>query len=262
MNIDFEAEFVHDLESFVRDPIQIEPAETWNPRQVAAPERHFMLGTVANKSVDLQIYMLRDNCAFQDIESLLHISFHAVDYAECTKIHPVKEQVWLFGYRWLEKYLAFLAKSGSMKNEFYRRQNDRFLELLGGCLVYNPDERITFYDALRFWNPQHTAVTAPAAAPGITAKTRAAVSNAGVELPIAAPVVTNVVASGEDRPTPIQPSETIATSYTGDGDPRPAPRRRLNLIRLYDSVGRTKTRKACNSTHSPASDNHGWITRD
>ncbi len=108
---DFEAEFIHDLESFVRNPIQIEPIESWDPRQTAAPERHYMLGKLANKSVDSQVYMLRDNYAFQDIESILHISFHAVDYAECgTTVHPVKEQVWLFGYKWLEKYLAFIAK--------------------------------------------------------------------------------------------------------------------------------------------------------
>ena len=271
LSADFEAEFLHDLESFVRNPLQIEPAESWDPRQTAAPERHYMLGVAAHKSVDSQVYMLRDNYAFQDIESILHISFHAVDYAECTSVHPVKEQVWLFGYKWLEKYLAFLAKPGAMKKEFYRRHNDRFLEVLGGFLVYNPQERTTFYDALRFWNPQHVLLSS---GPGVkpNAVAAAAVSTAAAVPPTAQSVVTSVV-NVLDHSTLNPPSESVASSYAvNDGGgahhpeaalaPSSAVRRRLNLVRLYDSVGRTKTRRACNSTHSLASDNHGLISRD
>ena len=269
LTADFEAEFLHDLESFVRNPIQIEPAESWDPRQTAAPERHYMLGVGAHKSVDSQVYMLRDNYAFQDIESILHISFHAVDYAECTDVHPVKEQVWLFGYKWLEKYLAFLAKPGAMKKEFYRRHNDRFLEVLGGFLVYNPHERMSFYDALRFWNSQHVLLSpSPGTKPNVVA---GAGSIASAAPPIAQPAATTVV-NAVDHSNPVPPSESVASdasvSVSGDADVRhpvaasAAGRRRLNLVRLYDSVGRTKTRKACNSTHSPASDNHGWINQD
>lgn len=272
---DFEAEFIHDLELFVSNPIQIEPAESWDPRQTAAPERHYMLGKLANKSVDSQVYMLRDNYAFQDIESILHISFHAVDYAECgTTVHPVKEQVWLFGYKWLEKYLTFIAKPGAMKKEFYRQHNDRFLEVLGSFLVYNPNERISFYDALRFWNPQHILLNNRE--PGIIEKpvVAAVASTAAASKPIVQPVATSV-ADAVDHPIPAPPLESRARCSAvscDDGDHRPAEasgcsgsggaRRRLNLIRLYDSVGRTKTRKAYNSTHSLASDNHGWINRD
>ena len=267
---DFEAEFLHDLESFVRNPIQIEPAETWNPRQTAAPERHHILGLAAHKSVDSQVYMLSDNYAFQDIESILHISFHAVDYAECTTVHPVKEQVWLFGYKWLEKYLEFLAKPGAMKKEFYRRHNDRFLEVLGGFLVYNPQERTTFYDALRFWNPQHVLLGTPGSYSS-SGGAPAAVSTGGASPPIAQPAVTGVSVNAVDHPIPIPPLEptvTVASCDGGDRHPETTGshsgggRRRLNLIRLYDSVGRTKTRKACNSSHSLATDNHGWISRD
>ena len=268
---DFEAEFLHDLETFVKNPIQIEPAEIWDPRQTAAPERHYMLGVAAHKSVDSQVYMLRDNYAFQDIESILHISFHAVDYAECTSVHPVKEQVWLFGYKWLEKYLAFLAKPGAMKKEFYRRHNDRFLEVLGGFLVYNPQERTSFYDALRFWNPQHVLLgAAPGTKPSAVAAAGVAVSSAAAAPPAVQPVVTSVV-NVVDHSSPVPPLEsTVSEPVVNDGVHHPETtigsssvnRRRLNLVRLYDSVGRTKTRKACNSTHSPANDNHGWINRD
>lgn len=254
---DFESEFLHDLESFVQNPIQIEPAESWDPRQTAAPERHYMLGAAAHKSVDSQVYMLRDNYAFQDIESILHISFHAVDYSECTDVHPVKEQVWLFGYKWLEKYLAFLAKPGAMKKEFYRRHNDRFLEVIGGFLVYNPPERMSFYDALRFWNPQHvllsggTASSAPGGVkPGIRAVAAAVSSDAAV-LPTVQPVVTNDL-NAADHSIQAPPLESRVSGAVNDGGeayrhPGTAPsavcRRRLNLVRLYDSVGRTKTRR-------------------
>ena len=268
---DFESEFLHDLESFIRNPIQIEPIENWSPRQTAAPERHFMLGKLANKSVDSQVYMLRDNYAFQDIESILHISFHAVDYAECgTTIHPVKEQVWLFGYKWLEKYLSFIAKPGAMKKEFYCMHNDRFLEIIGSFLEYNINERITFYDALRFWNPQHMLLGSPGIIrkPVVTVAAAVdAVSTAVASPPVATTVVTDVVGV-VDHPNPIPPA---VSSGTGDNH-RPegcsacpgssGGRRRLNLIRLYDSAGRTKTRRVYNSTHSPASDNRGWINQD
>jgi hypothetical protein len=275
LTADFESEFLHNLESFVRNPIQIEPVESWDPRQTAAPERHYMLGLVAHKSVDSQVYMLRDNYAFQDIESILHISFHAVDYAECTVVHPVKEQVWLFGYTWLEKYLAFLAKPGAMKKEFYRRHNDRFLEVLGGFLVYNPTERMSFYDALRFWNPQHILLGEPGGAPSASSRSRscsrscsrsvsavaASVSTADAVQPTAQLVATSGV-NTVDHSSPVQPLES--TAYHGVRHPEevvtaaasaPGGRRRLNLVRLYDSAGRTKTRKACNSAHYPASDN-------
>jgi hypothetical protein len=259
---DFECDFVQDLESFVQNPIQIEPLDTWDPRNIAAPERHYMLGKAAHKSLDSQIYMLRDNCAFQDIESILHMSFNSIEYSECTDVHPIKEQVWLFGYKWLEHYLKFLAIPGSMRKEFYRRHNDRFLEIIACFLSYNPHERISFYDALRMWNPRHPFLSTPGkklndAAPSV-------VSTAAVEPPAATTAATNVATGASDHSSPDPPSESTPASVS-DGVHHPAAsagRRRLNLVRLYDSVGRTKTRKACNSTRYPAIDNHDSTNRD
>lgn len=276
-NKDFECDFLQDLEAHVKNPIQIEPLDKWDPRQTAAPERHYMLGKLARISVDSQVFMLRDNYAFQDIESILHMSFNAVEYSECTELHPVKEQVWLFGYKWLEKYLKFLAMPGSMRKEFYRRHNDRFLEILGCFLTYTPHERITFYDALRQWDPQHALLQtsglhpsgykSPAAATSTKPEASVVdgVSSAGAVVQAAPLVVTGVV-NVSDHSNPSQPLESTAVSHHEPDDVRhpvvSQARRRLNLVRQYDSAGRTKTRKACNSTHSPASDNHGWINRD
>jgi hypothetical protein len=270
-NKDFECEFLQDLLAFVKNPIQIEPIDKWDPRQTAAPERHYMLGKLARISVDSQAFILRDNYAFQDIESILHMSFNSVEYAECTELHPIKEQVWLFGYKWLEKYLKFLAMPGSMRKEFYRRHNDRFLEILGCFLTYTPHERISFYDALRQWDPQHTLLQTSGMSISKPVSEHAVgdVSSGG-----AAPQVeTHVVTTGVnvlDHSNPSQPLESGLVSNVGDDFRHPAAvsvaapqvRQRLNLIRQYDSAGRTKTRKACNSTHSLASGNHGWINRD
>jgi hypothetical protein len=279
-NKDFECEFLQDLLAFVKNPIQIEPLDKWDPRQTAAPERHYMLGKLARISVDSQAFILRDNYAFQDIESILHMSFNGVEYSECTELHPIKEQVWLFGYKWLEKYLKFLAMPGAMRKEFYRRHNDRFLEILGCFLTYTPHERITFYDALRQWDPQHTLLQtsgisiskpalAPAPAPAQLNSEHAVgdVSSGGA----ASQVETHVVTTGVnvlDHSNPSQPLESAPVSIDGADFRHPAAvsapqvRQRLNLIRQYDSAGRTKTRKACNSTHSLASGNHDWINRD
>ena len=267
---DFECEFVSDLESFVQNPIQIVPLEKWDPRDIAAPERHFMLGKGAHKSLDSQIYMLRDNCAFQDIESILHMSFNSAEYSESEDVHPIKEQVWLFGYRWLEHYLKFLAIPGSMRKEFYRRHNDRFLEIIGCFLTYNPDERISFYDALRMWDPQHTLLSEP---PGRKVRVdpsfvAGAVSTVVAETPNVLRAEISASAGALDHSIQVPPSESEAAHLADALRPvasAPAAavaaaavvgRRRLNLIRQIDSVGRTKTRKACNSTRSPATDNH------
>jgi hypothetical protein len=262
---DFECDFINDLESFVKNPIQIEPLDVWDPREVAAPERHYMLGKIAQKSLDSQVYMLRDNCAFQDIESILHMSFNSVEYSECVDVHPIKEQAWLFGYRWLENYLKFIAIPGSMRKEFYRRHNDRFLEIIGCFLAYNPDERISFYEALRMWNPQHELLSGAGKIKTAPVPSVSAVSNVVAVSQVALPVVTNTASCVLDHSNPIQPSESTVASVTADAGLHPAAssgRRRLNLIRSYDSAGRTKTRKACNSTRYPATDNHGSISRD
>jgi hypothetical protein len=268
---DFECDFINDLESFVRNPIQIEPLDKWDPREIAAPERHFMLGKTAHKSLDSQVYMLRDNCAFQDVESILHMSFNSVEYSEYTEVHPIKEQAWLFGYRWLENYLKFIAMPGSMRKEFYRRHNDRFLEIIGCFLAYNPDERIHFYEALRMWNPQHELLSGPGKIKNVTAAAAAAsvsaVSSASAVRPSAATVATSDIACASDHSIPTQPLESMASSATDGGVHHPAVsvpsgRRRLNLIRSYDSAGRTKTRKVGSSTRSPASDNRDSINQD
>ena len=147
-------DFTNDLESFVKAPIQIEPLVSWNPRKPASPERHATNGLDARIGKETQIYMLEtQNKAFEIIESMVRIFMNLKSY-DVESIDPVKEQVWLFGYKWLESYYGLLADPHVMRSEFYKKEHDRFLALLKKCLVIKASSRITFIDALREWYPK------------------------------------------------------------------------------------------------------------
>jgi hypothetical protein len=146
-------DFTNDLESFVKAPIQIEPIVVWNPRKPASPERHAKNGLEARIGKDTQIYMLEtQNKAFEVIESMLRIFMNFKSY-ESESIDPIKEQVWLFGYKWLESYYGLLADPHILRSEFYKKEHDRFLAVLKKCLAIKASSRITFVDALREWYP-------------------------------------------------------------------------------------------------------------
>lgn len=148
------AEFTNDLESYVKHPMQMEPLYTWDPRKVAAPERHAAHGNRANMSTADQIYMLEtQNKPFEMIESMVRVFLQAKAYAKLDSIDPVKEQVWLFGYKWLDVYYDLLTEPHVMRSEFYRKEHDKFIGLLGKMLSMSPTQRITFVDALRMWYP-------------------------------------------------------------------------------------------------------------
>jgi hypothetical protein len=160
MNIHtFAAEFTKDLESFVRTPLQITPLEAWDPRKQAAPERHAACGAAAGISTNDQIYMLEtQNRAFEIIESMLRIFLTPKTYV--STLDPVKEQVWLFGCRWLEIYYGLLTEPTILRSEFYRKDHERFLELLRRMLHPVPTLRARFIDILRAWDSTNTLLTA------------------------------------------------------------------------------------------------------
>jgi len=147
-------EFTNDLESFVKLPIQIEPLSTWDARLVAAPERHAFNGVSANISPADQIYMLEtQNKAFEMIESMVRVFLSTNVYKKLGAIDPVKEQVWLFGHKWLDIYYEMLAEPHILRSEFYRKEHEKFMGLLGKLLCMVPAQRPTFMDALRIWYP-------------------------------------------------------------------------------------------------------------
>lgn len=146
-------DFTNDLESFVKTPIQLEPLTTWNPRKPASPERHAKNGLDARIGKETQIYMLESqNKAIEIIESMVRIFMNVKAY-DVEPIDPIKEQVWLFGYKWLESYYGLLADPHILRSEFYKTEHDRFLAVLKKCLATKASSRITFLDALREWYP-------------------------------------------------------------------------------------------------------------
>lgn len=150
----FHTEFTSDLESFVKNPIQIPTITEWNPELTASPERHLNLGKKVNLTTEVQIYTLeKENEAFDHISSLLRIYLDRKVLRNIPKLDPVREQIWLFGYKWLEHYYQLLTEPDILKSEFYRRYHDDFLSLLGKMLETNPKHRISFSNALQEWHP-------------------------------------------------------------------------------------------------------------
>ena len=156
----FEQDFTKDLESFVKHPVgwePITPLKVWSAKKTAAPERHKILGVEAGLPPQTQIYLLdKENTSFQVIESMLRMYLSPIEYStydSFTQIDTEAEQVWLFAMRWLESYYECLMEPMAIKTEFYKHHNGRFLELMRKMLVFNPKNRISFGDALKFWYP-------------------------------------------------------------------------------------------------------------
>jgi len=156
----FEQDFTKDLESFVKHPVgwePITPLKVWSAKKTAAPERHKILGVEAGLPPQTQIYLLdKENSSFQVIESMLRMYLSPIEYStydSFTQIDTEAEQVWLFAMRWLESYYECLMEPMAIKTEFYKHHNGRFLELMRKMLVFNPKNRISFGDALKFWYP-------------------------------------------------------------------------------------------------------------
>ena len=148
------SEFTNDLESFAKTPIQIQCLNEWNPKKVAAPERHLFLGRSRAETLDIQMYTLEnENEAFDNISSLLRIYLDRKILRSLTKIDPVREQVWLFAQKWFSVYYEALTEPDILKSEFFRNYNDDFLILLGSMLEVNPKKRISFLQALQVWHP-------------------------------------------------------------------------------------------------------------
>ena len=159
----FEQDFTKDLESFVKRPKGWEPIiplKTWSAKKTAAPERHKILGFESGLSPQTQIHLLdNQNAAVEIIESMLRIYLSPIEYNTSDPFAPIDvdaEQVWLFAMRWLEHYYECLMEPLSIRTEFYKQSNVKFIELMRKMLVYNPKKRITFADALKFWYPAST----------------------------------------------------------------------------------------------------------
>ena len=155
--------FTKDLESFLKNPLQIPCLTEWNPKRVAAPERHLSLGKDAGLSIDMLVYTLeKENVVFDNISSLLRIYLNRTVLRNSPAIDPVKEQIWLFAQKWFSEYYEILTEPDILKSDFFRSHNDDFLALLTKMLEVHPKKRISFQQALLEWDPSNSLLQATA----------------------------------------------------------------------------------------------------
>jgi len=186
------------------------PLDSWNPQEVAAPERHLSL----RKDPLPQAIALLDqlNPAFARIEHMMRIYFAPT--AELA-LENEKEQVWLFGYSWFSAYYDMLMEGAVLQTEFYRKYHDVLFELLRKCLQVDPGERPTFQSLLKAW-------------PGTAAATVAPVAAAAAVAPVAATSVD------------VNPEPTHQSPHSALPSPSPPSSKRLVLA---GHGGRNKTRR-------------------
>jgi hypothetical protein len=142
----FEADMMDELFSLVKSPLGRPTLEIWNPRRVAAPERHVQLGLLTGHTLhQIAGECEADNTAFHDITSMLGITYTLKD----DTLHPIAEQVWLWGYHTLQKYMQLLTMPGAMRSNFYRVNHDRLLDLLRAAC--RQEQRPSFYMLYKKW---------------------------------------------------------------------------------------------------------------
>jgi len=144
----FEQDLVSSLEQHMQDPFQSLPLDTWNPRKTASPERHVQLGLLNGNTINqIRTLLETQNASFNDIESLLGLRYTVKEYT----LHPVAEQVWLWGATLLSKYLQLLTMPGAIRSDFYRAKHDKLLILLKTACCEQPEKRPTFYQLIKDW---------------------------------------------------------------------------------------------------------------
>jgi hypothetical protein len=225
----FHSEFTKDLESFVKTPIQIAPIPAWSPHAVAAPERHVHYGTDYNP--DTILHVLQSHTATEMIESMLRIYMTSQLLESLQTIDPVKEQVWLFGYKWLSIYYNRLVEPNVTRSEFYRVYHDSFLSLLRTMLQVHPVHRVTFVQGLRQWCPESP----------ILQEVPIVVPTGQMNAPVIREQAKSLTSADSSETAPgesVSPPSQCAVSVFPMG-----PTRRLVLARPSDSEERNKTRR-------------------
>lgn len=244
-------DFITDLESFVKNPIQIETelteptepteqTEQTEPTEPVAPERYIVCGKKAGISWEQLVYALQAFPSTERIESMLRV--YATDklLRSIEHIDPVKEQVWLMGYKWLSYYYEALTEPGVMRSEFYKQHNDRFLILLKSMVAIHPSNRVSFVNALRAWCPRSSLLQTDESVAEPVPSVSADTSSPTIRLEESVLAPRQSVASAESA-VHAQSSNASTTSTTSTTSPASKPR--LVLTRPVDPEERNKTRK-------------------
>lgn len=150
----FEEQFVQDLEHRITKPLYYSPLEIWSPKRLASPERHIQLGLLTGHSIQQIKAVCESNQAFLDIESMLGVQYTFQEY----EIHPVGEQIWLWSYEKLREYMKLLSMPGAIRSDFYKKNHDRFIDLLRLTFSEDPLKRPTFASIYRSWCGDHAKI--------------------------------------------------------------------------------------------------------
>lgn len=237
----FYSDFTSDLESFVKNPIQLEPITKWSPNRVAAPERHIQYGK--GRTPEELLHCLQSHSATEMIESMLRIYMTSETLATLQTINPVKEQVWLFGYQWLSTYYSRLVEPTVTRSEFYRVHHQSFLNLLRTMLQVHPQNRCSFVQALREWCPsssllQEIQIPLPAEEPRILLREMPSKSQPGEPLDSYEQLESTLETPANDAPSVSVSGSSSASSSAALAKPR------LVLTRPSDPEERNKTRRS------------------
>ncbi len=242
-------DFTKDLELFnMSSTPLIKVLAVWNPRKAAPPERHLALGLAQGLPLEAISYQLQQNEFFDKIGTTLqiHVSTAGLKDVQGAPLLEAKEQVWLFGLRWFNKYYEYLLDSSTLKTEFYRRDHNRFLQLMKKLLDPHPGRRISFREALIMWYPlsavlktesliEDDDVSAHCVAD--ESHQTASASNAVHVAPLPPPQPSLPPPTPRPVQAPIPPSPLQPEQSSAGG------RRRLVLVGFHDPAGRNKTRR-------------------
>lgn len=241
----FSEEFLKDLETFTQSSVPlIKTLQAWNPRKGAPPERHLALGLAQGLPLEAISYQLQQNEFFDKIGTTLqiHVSTAGLKEIQGAPLLEAKEQVWLFGLRWFNKYYEHLLDASTLKTEFYRRDHARFLQLLKKLLDPHPGRRISFREALHVWYPL-SAIFKTESQTEDGAASDGDEDRPSVVAPLPLP---QPFPPAPTPPSALAHSTNAVVVSVGESHPPQATgggRRRLVLVGFDDPAARSKTRK-------------------
>jgi serine/threonine protein kinase len=125
---------------------------------IYAPERLLAQGKRGEIPFNTMYESLeRENYAID----VIHLSFHDIDYdreilkkiyENVENVDKRKSDVWMLAYSFLKYYRNYLMMwSQTLSTNFYRTEHLRFMEILEGMLLADPDKRLTAAKAFSRW---------------------------------------------------------------------------------------------------------------
>lgn len=214
------------------DPPELPIVKKWDPRAVGAPERHALNGWRTGMPHTLVEQLLQgQNKAFVLVEMHLDIPFGVLNY---NGMNEEKEQVWLFGYRWLQAFEELMVSAYSQRMRVDDVDQEPFLVAMRAACSWRVSSRPTFDQLCALFDGARAAASAAASASAAAAPPaeETGTTPSPSDLPVAS--------APESVAPPAAPLPVAAATSA----PQAAKSRRLVLSGSILPVGRNKTRKS------------------